>query len=224
MVDEVELNRLREARELAYQHKEVTYQAKAVTQEYLTAARIAMDASYTTKRDARLVASTTLQAYQMLRAKSRRAPNKRSLANAASNAALRHDEAKRTSAKANKAHGDAKQAYLRAHTEYQSAKEAFLSAKADFEEANTAYHTRWQPVARAIAENAGVSPQYLDDVLVSPRRQGGYNIYFGGVDRPNGPNHGHYCVDASGVLTYKREPGEPHGPQNHLKRMGFARR
>lgn len=67
---------------------------------------------------------------------------------------------------------------------------------------------------REIARRAGVPSQYLDAVWVSIDSSGNTNIYFGGVGKPNGPGHGHYVVDSSGKVTYRRDPFDPHGAQN----------
>ena len=59
--------------------------------------------------------------------------------------------------------------------------------------------------------------QYHDNVWVSLDSNGNTNIYFGGVGKPNGPGHGHYVMDRSGEVTYKRDPFDPHGAQNFEK-------
>ena len=122
----------------------------------------------------------------------------------------------------------AKSEFQAARTTYQSAKQRherlaaeFKSAKADFERAKTAFEQRLAHVRaqrahdnRDIAVRAGVPYQYLDDVRVRYDADGVANIYFGGVGAPDGPGHGHYAIDRSGKVTYKRDPFDPHGSHN----------
>lgn len=111
----------------------------------------------------------------------------------------------------------AKAAHERAQIEFKSAKEAFDKASKAFKarlEVVKAQNTRNKNDKRSIAEKAGVPAQYLDKVYVSKDANGNTNIYFGGVGEPNGPGHGHYVVDRSGKVTYKRDPYEEHGGKN----------
>jgi hypothetical protein len=65
-----------------------------------------------------------------------------------------------------------------------------------------------------IAQQAGVPPEYQDDVWISIQSDM-VNIYFGGVGAPNGPGHGHYVMDGStGEVTYARDPFDDHGAHN----------
>lgn len=75
-------------------------------------------------------------------------------------------------------------------------------------------HKRHQDDNRSIAEKAGVPYQYLGDLRVSRDKNGNTNIYFGGIGKSDGPRHGHYVVDHSGKVTYRRDPFDPHGSQN----------
>jgi hypothetical protein len=43
---------------------------------------------------------------------------------------------------------------------------------------------------------------------------GNFNILFGGKDKPNGPDHGHYVITNIGEFFYHRNPDEPHGAHN----------
>lgn len=107
---------------------------------------------------------------------------------------------------------------------HNQAKEAFRSAKAEFDRASQRFKQRLEQVKagnqrkrndkREIAQKAGVPYRYLDDVWVSQQPDGSVNVYFGGVGEPNGPGHGHYAMDRYGAVTYRREPFDPHGPQN----------
>lgn len=121
---------------------------------------------------------------------------------------------------------DAKRTHDRARDDHQRKQEEFKRAKADFDAAVAAFRKRLETVQtesqrrrqdkRSIAERAGVPFQYLDNVWVS--RQGEvYNIYFGGVGKPNCLGHGHYAMDSSGNVTYRRDPLDPHGAQNHQR-------
>ena len=111
----------------------------------------------------------------------------------------------------------AKAAHERTQTGFKTAKEAF-------DKASKTFRTRLEIVKsqnkkkiddkREIAEKAGVPYQYLDKVWVSKDSNGNTNIYFGGVGDPNGPGHGHYVVDRSGKVTYKRDPYDEHGAKN----------
>jgi hypothetical protein len=135
-------------------------------------------------------------------------------------------------------HEASKPAFQHAKDEFTAAKRAFDSAKVDheraqaefkrakqaFDEASRAFKQRLEKVRaeskqrkddkRAIAERAGVPYQYLDNLWVTKDTNGSTNIYFGGVGTPNGPGHGHYVIDRSGTVTYKRDPFDEHGGHN----------
>lgn len=67
---------------------------------------------------------------------------------------------------------------------------------------------------QSLAAKAGVPHQYQNEVYVSRQSDGSVNVYFGGVGEPNGPGHGHYVLDRSGKVIYRRDPFDPHGAQN----------
>ena len=67
---------------------------------------------------------------------------------------------------------------------------------------------------KSIAAKAGVPHQYRKNVWISTDSNGNTNIYFGGIGEPNGPGHGHYVMDRSGKVTYRRDPHDDHGVQN----------
>lgn len=125
---------------------------------------------------------------------------------------------------AKKQFGQAKSEHSRTKAEHERKREEFNRAKADFDRAKAAFVARLEMVRanskrrkddnRSIAERAGVPYQYLDDVMVSRRPEGGYNIYFGGVGKPNGNGHGHRVLESDGSVSYAREPFDPHGSQN----------
>lgn len=138
-----------------------------------------------------------------------------------------------------KAHfSEAKRNFDIAKVEHQQAQAAFKRAKSDFDAAASTFKKRLEVVRaqsrqrqsdkRSIAERAGVPYQYRDNVLVSREPNGTINIYFGGLGTPNGPGHGHYVLDASGTVTYRRGPYDPHGAHNftavaywHKVKMSF---
>lgn len=127
--------------------------------------------------------------------------------------------------KAAKARFDsAKREFEAAKAAHERAQTTFKAAKEEFDRASKAFKTRLEYVKaqnakkiedkRAIAQKAGVPFQYLDKVWVSKDANGNTNIYFGGMGTPNGPGHGHYVVDRSGKVTYKRDPFDEHGAKN----------
>jgi hypothetical protein len=141
----------------------------------------------------------------------------------------------------------AKDYFDRAKREHDSAKDDhdrkqtdFSRAKKEFDEAANAFRTRLETVRaesqrkrdekRSLAERAGVPYQYRDSVWISRQPDGAVNIYFGGIGNPNGLGHGHYAMDASGHVTYRRDPFNTRGSQNfaapvywHKTKMSFDR-
>lgn len=120
---------------------------------------------------------------------------------------------------------EARAAHDREKANYGRLKAAYDEAKKEAEQAKQAFHARLAVVRaerdarrveyRRIAKSAGVPHQYLDDIRVRQDTNGGYNIYFGGEGTPDGDGHGHYAVDASGHVTYRRNPLDPHGAHNY---------
>lgn len=109
-------------------------------------------------------------------------------------------------------------AHKQAVAEFHKAKTEFDQAKQRFDEKLTQIkteHQRLKEERRALARQAGVPLQYLNNVWVTPKTDGTTHIYFGGVGKPAGPGHGHYVMDKRGTLTYQREPFTPHGTQNY---------
>lgn len=118
---------------------------------------------------------------------------------------------------AKRAFDDAKTEHERAQAEFKQAKEAFDSAAMAFKSRLDRVKTegkRKREDKKALAERAGVPYRYRDDVWISTDSAGNTNLYFGGLGKPNGPGHGHYVMDRSGTVTYKRDPYDPHGAQN----------
>lgn len=111
----------------------------------------------------------------------------------------------------------AKAAHERTQTDFKAAKAAFDNASKAFKarlEIVKAQNAKRANDKRSIAERAGVPYAYRDQVYTSKDANGNIQIYFGGVGKPNGPGHGHYTMNSSGKVTYKREPFDPHGKEN----------
>ena len=121
----------------------------------------------------------------------------------------------------------ARQAFLSAKAEHERAQDAFKRAKAELDSYTKAFQTKLDELKSAsrkkrkeLAAKAGVPLQYQDDVWISMEPNGNVNIYFGGVDKPDGPGHGHYVMGRNGVVTYRRDPFAPHGAQNFTDEPG----
>ncbi len=135
-----------------------------------------------------------------------------------------HDAAKLVFQRAKGDFDRCKQTFDAAKAEHERASSAFKKAKEEFDSCARAFKSRLEKVRaegkkrrddkKSIAAKAGVPYQYQDDVWVSTDGEGNTNIYFGGAGKPNGPGHGHYVMDSSGTVTYKRDPFDPHGAQN----------
>lgn len=115
----------------------------------------------------------------------------------------------------------AQQTFHSARAEHALAQDEFKRAKADFESYTKAFRSRLDELKSAsrkkrkkLAAKAGVPLQYQDDVWISIEPNGNVNIYFGGVNEPDGLGHGHYVMDPNGTVTYMRDPFKPHGAQN----------
>lgn len=136
----------------------------------------------------------------------------------------RHDATKPAFQRAKDDFNSAKRAFDSAKAEHERVRGEFQRAKADFDSCAKAFRSRLEKVKaegqkrredkKSIAAKAGVPHQYHDNLWVSTDSNGSTNIYFGGVGKPNGPGHGHYVMDHSGKVTYKRDPFDPHGAQN----------
>jgi uncharacterized coiled-coil DUF342 family protein len=114
----------------------------------------------------------------------------------------------------------AKAAHERALADYKAAKTAFDKASTAFQDRLKivkAQNAKRNDDKRSIAERAGVPYAYRDKCYVKKESNGTVQIYFGGVGEPNGPGHGHYTMDSSGKVTYKRDPFDPHGDQNFVR-------
>lgn len=67
---------------------------------------------------------------------------------------------------------------------------------------------------KAIAEEAGVPSEFLNDVVVIINDDGTIHIYFGGIGSPLGYGHGHYVMTSEGAIIYKRRVFGSRGPHN----------
>ena len=120
---------------------------------------------------------------------------------------------------------DAKREFEAAKAKHERARDEFRQAKKEFDIAKDAFKSRLEKVKadsakrradnRAIAVQAGVPSQYVDNVWVKQDKDGNYNIYFGGIGQPDGEGHGHYVLSTSGKVTYARDPHEEHGSHNY---------
>ena len=115
----------------------------------------------------------------------------------------------------------AQQTFHSARAEHELAEAELKRAKADFESCTKAFRSRLDELKSAsrkkhkeLAAKAGVPLQYQDDAWISIEPNGNVNIYFGGVNEPDGLGHGHYVMDPNGAVTYRRDPFKPHGAQN----------
>jgi hypothetical protein len=110
---------------------------------------------------------------------------------------------------------------LRAHCAQQRQK--FSQAEAAQKKATNAFRARLDEYLakvqerhdywRSFAQLAGVPTEYHHRLWVTIE-ESSVNIYFGGLDRPQGEGHGHYVIDELGRLIYSREPFEAHGKHN----------
>lgn len=144
-------------------------------------------------------------------------------------ARTQHDASKPAFQRAKDDFSSAKRAFDSAKAEHERAQMEFKRAKADFDSCAKAFKSRLEKVKtegqkrredkKSIAAKAGVPHQYRDNVWVSTDSSGSINIYFGGVGKPNGPGHGHYVMDRSGKVTYRRDPFDPQGAQNFTEKQ-----
>jgi hypothetical protein len=141
-------------------------------------------------------------------------------------AAVQYEPYKQAFESAKIAFDQAKDEHNQAKATYERADNELKHAKADFDEAAKAFqaklakieagHVKAKEDKQAIAIKAGVPYQYWNDVYISKGRRGKVNIYFGGTDKPTGLGHGHYVINSSGSIVYKRDPWDPHGLENFI--------
>lgn len=136
----------------------------------------------------------------------------------------RFEDAKNTFGRIKDEHDRAKEIHENATTEFKRAKSDFDSAAAAFQERLSELrieNTKRKERNRDIAIKAGVPYRYVNAVYVSEDPDGTINIYFGGIDKPDGFGHGHYSMDGSGKITYRRNPSENHGSKNYTGANGM---
>lgn len=156
---------------------------------------------------------------------------RRRLVEECKNARARHEPYKRAFDDAKIAFGHIKDEHEQAKSAHERANDEFKRAKTDFDAAAKAFQARLSELKaensnkkenrRALAAKAGVPYQYRDDVYVSEDPDGTINIFFGGFGTPDGPGHGHYSMDSSGKVTYKRDPSDDHGSKNFTGANGI---
>lgn len=69
---------------------------------------------------------------------------------------------------------------------------------------------------------AGIPENHHEAVHVTSDDDGNTHFYFGGLDSPDGLDHGHYVMNPAGVVFYQRNPGELHGGHNYLPEYQLA--
>lgn len=149
---------------------------------------------------------------------------RRRLVNDIRSARAQRDASKPAFQRAKDDFNSCKRTFDAAKAEHERTSAEFKRAKAEFDSCAKAFKSRLEKVKaegnkrredkKSIAAKAGVPHQYRDNVWISKQPDGTINIYFGGVGKPNGPGHGHYVMDRSGKVTYKRDPHDEHGAQN----------
>lgn len=156
---------------------------------------------------------------------------RRRLVEECKSARARHEPYKSAFEDAKIAFGRAKDEHEQAKTAHERANDEFKHAKVDFDTTAKAFQARLTELRaentkkkesnRAIAAKAGVPYQYRDNVYISKDPDGTINIFFGGFGKPDGPGHGHYSMDNSGKVTYKRDPLDEHGSKNFTGANGI---
>ena len=275
---DAELDRLRSARESAYQQKQAAWQDQQAAWERRSSARAVMNRAYEAKQAAwqdqqaaweaymsvkrtngpriEILNDQQEQAYQEMKsafesaslahdmrddasarmyanqghdfkAKSQTfAAERRQLVSEIRAARERFEGVKSTFQAAKDEFARAQQTFHSARAEHELAEAGLKRAKDDFESCTKAFRSRLDELKSAsrkkrkeLAAKAGVPLQYQDDVWISIEPNGNVNIYFGGVDEPDGLGHGHYVMDPNGTVTYMRDPFKPHGAQNFTENL-----
>ncbi len=135
-----------------------------------------------------------------------------------------HDSAK-TAFQRSKAEFDScKRVFDSAKSEHERAAKEFQQAKAEFDVAVKAFQVRLDTVKksnaqkrdddRAIAMRAGVSAEYLGNIKVRKNNDGSYDIFYGGISKPDGFGHGHAALSRTGKATHDRKPFDANRPEN----------
>ena len=95
-------------------------------------------------------------------------------------------------------------------------------AKKDFKQASKPYKAKMEAIKaerarldRDLAAELGVPVEYLNDLKVVRKVSGQIDIYFGGVDKPDGDGHGHVKKGVWGDDVFSRLPLHPQKGQDH---------
>ena len=60
---------------------------------------------------------------------------------------------------------------------------------------------------------AEIPPKFKGGAKVLKNIDNQFDIYYGGIDKPDGDKHGHAVVEPDGVVSYHRKPGGIHKPE-----------
>lgn len=235
------MNRAHEAKQRAYQEQDRTWQyyqnvrnsngpridsLNAQQESAFQNMKRSYDAASSAydRRDGASASSYAAEGRRYKEEAQRHVADRRRLVEEIRSARTAHEASKPAFQRAKDDFNAAKRTFDSAKTEHERAQTEFKRAKADFDQAAKAFKSRLEKVKtegqkhredkKSIAAKAGVPYRYHDNVWISTDSSGNTNIYFGGVGQPNGPGHGHYVMDRSGNVTYKRDPFDPHGAQN----------
>ena len=213
------IDSLNSQQESAYQNMRRSYEAASSAYE---------------RRDGASASSYAAEGRRYKEESQRYVAERRRLVEEIRSARAQHEASKPAFQRAKDDFNVAKRNFDSTKSRYERAQVEFKQAKADFDAAVKAFKSRLENVKaesqrrredkKSIAAKAGVPNQYRDNVWVSKDPAGNTNIYFGGVGKPNGPGHGHYVLDRSGNVTYKRDPFDPHGAQNFVRDKALENR
>ncbi|GHH34550.1 hypothetical protein [Lentzea cavernae] len=133
------------------------------------------------------------------------------------NAKAERERAQTQQRNAKDAFDRAREAFLAARNEHDRLSVGYKAAKRSFIVAHDRYKDR-KTELRAIKEDAlsiaAIPVQYRDTAVVRHNPDGSVDVFFGGLVEGDGHFHGHYHFEASGEITYRRDPFQDHGPQN----------
>lgn len=245
------LNRANEAKQSAYQEQDRTWQyyqnvrnsngpridsLNAQQESAFQNMKRSYDAASSAydRRDGASASSYAAEGRRYKEEAQRHVAERRRLVEEIRSARASHETSKPAFQRAKDDFSAAKRTFDSAKAEHERAQNEFKCAKTEFDQVAKAFKSRLEKVKaegkkrredkKSIANSAGVPHQYRDNVWISTDSDGNTNIYFGGVGKPNGPGHGHYVMDRSGKVTYKRDPFDPHGVQNVVRDEQLERR
>jgi len=108
-----------------------------------------------------------------------------------------------------------RQRYPKLARQIQLASDKYQHAAKTYNMSRIEFFRQKQQFDKDIVNLAGVPPKYQYNILVEIDSKGNIHISFGGNGKPHGTNHGHYVIGQTYIMPYRREWGEPHGPQNY---------